>query len=170
MKRFSLRGLLGFVLAISLVLWLAADWYRAGSEQKRKVEALIQLDIETEKLGPQNRVIISFFYDKDLVWVEQLGRYAWNFQERKGVSKWLNDCIGIHFFESPTAIEIFCPNCDESKIPDAMVKQINQLDSVKQIWITDRYDSLTDEATRKLIHKLFPNLIAEYPSPTWPVL
>lgn len=164
-RKLSLRVLLCSVLAFCFAFAIGANWYRSGLKQAQSVAALIQLSKETEKLGLDERVIILVYYDSDLVWLEDQGRYAPTFQEPARVSAWLRDNIGKNFFESPVAIEIVCDGT--SKISDEMVAQINNLDSVKQVWISDMShvdlsDSLIYENTRKLVSELFPEVIAEW--------
>jgi len=70
-----------------------------------------------------------------LAWLEAQARYAPTFEKPARVSAWLRDNIGKDFFESPVAIEITCD--DASKISDEIIAQINNLDSVKQVWISN---------------------------------
>ena len=125
------------------------------------MDALYQLSIETKKLGSDERVYIMVGYDSDLVWFEGEGQYAPTFEKPPRVSAWLRDNIGKDFFESPVAIEITCD--DASKISDEIIAQINNLDSVKQVWIRDFFSSY--EETRELVSKLFPEVIAEWLAP-----
>ena len=159
-RRFSLRGFLCFVFLLCILFAMAANWYGSRAKQIQDVDGLIKLAQETEKLGLYDRTLIIVFYDKDLVWLEDEGRYAFTFKERDGFFAWCNDNIGLDFFESPTAIEIICPSYDETGISDEMVEQINKLDSVKQIWVTSHSNAFRDENRCDLIDELFPGVIS----------
>lgn len=160
-RKFSLRAFLLFILTFSLILALGANWYRACKATQRNVDELIRLSVETEKKGKRQRTIVIVYYDNDLVWLEDEKRLAPTFPsldpEPESIFSWLNDYAGVELFESPTAIEFMVVGYDESKITDEMVERVNQLNSVKQIWIRDCSGSLTYESTRELIRKRFPN-------------
>ena len=160
-RKFSLRAFLLVILTFSLILALGANWYRACKATQRNVDELIRLSVETEKKGKRQRTIVIVYYDNDLVWLEDEKRLAPTFPsldpEPESIFSWLNDYAGVELFESPTAIEFMVVGYDESKITDEMVERVNQLNSVKQIWIRDCSGSLTYESTRELIRKRFPN-------------
>ena len=161
-NKFSLRVLLSFVLAVALLFAMGANWCQPRSKQIQAVDGLIQMARETETAGLYDRTVIAVYYGGDLVWLEDEGRYVTSFEERYGISKWLNGKIGVDFFESPTVIEIMCRDFDDSKLTDDIVRQIKQLDSVKQIWITDRAP-LADPGARQKIAQLFSSLIIDSP-------
>ena len=132
--------------------------------QKQHVSRLIDLAITTEQASHQNWTKVCVFYDRDLEWLEDEGRYALIFppQDRTGVYAWLADHDLLDLLESPTLILVICNDYDESGLSDEIVDEIKQLRSVQQIWLVDTVDE-NDLTTHEDIKHLFPGLITESP-------
>ena len=58
------------VMAICFASEMGANWYRSSLRQRRNVENIIQLGIDTEKLGPLERTVALVSYDNDVTWIE----------------------------------------------------------------------------------------------------
>lgn len=112
------------------------------------------------KIAGFNSTIVS--YSGDVQWDRQGNRYRTigSKPQQTAIRQWILQNFAIDFIESPVAIEF---RYGDSTLTSDVIEEINQLPSVRQIWIHQWPDNLSNVTTNEDLKRLFPNLIVAPP-------